>query len=73
MPPQLLRNTYGTGSKILTKMENILTHWSAAQAGLNDKMKKEVENLIVLFLQSFLFNNVFLLQVAEQNSTLYSL
>ena len=73
MPPQLLRNTYGTGSEILTKMENILTHWSAAQAGLNDKMKKEVENLIVLFLQSFLFNNVFLLQVAEQNSTLYSL
>ena len=39
----------------LTKIENILTHWSVAQAGSNDEKKLEVENLVGL---SFKFTNI---------------
>ena len=34
--------------EILTKIENILTHWSGAQADMNNE-KIEVENLVGLF------------------------
>ena len=36
-----------------TKKENILTHWSVAQAGSNDKKKLGVGNLVGLSLQAF--------------------
>ena len=35
---------------LLTKIENILNHWSVAQAGSNDDKKLEVENLVGLSL-----------------------
>ena len=39
--------------EILTKIENIVNHWSVAQAGHNDK-KLEVENLVGLSLLGWL-------------------
>ena len=36
--------------EFLTKIENILTHWSVAKAGSIDEKKLEVENLVGLSL-----------------------
>ena len=33
-------------NEILTKIENILAHWSVAQVGWNDEKKLAVENLV---------------------------
>ena len=40
---------FNNSAKTLTKVENILTRWSVAQAGSKDE-KIEVENLVGLFL-----------------------